>query len=247
MAVFLLPSLLSIAVTFAILRWYFRRELRATIGCDIDPVTLNTGGKLVLAGVALVVLVLLITSALGRDLGLPTFLAALAITAAVVLRCRLNPLKIAREISWSTLALVAALFIMVDAVENIGLLRLTHEAFGYVQHLAPSTGTFLTAFTVGIGDNLVNNLPMGLIAANTLVGSHAHGLLADTILIAVDLGPNLAVSGSLATILWLLALRREGLNVSSGRFLKVGALVMPAALLLSIAGLVAMHLLLAGK
>jgi arsenical pump membrane protein len=247
MAAFLLPSLLSIAVTFAILRWYFRRELRATIDCDVDPVALNTGGKLVLAGVALVVLVLLITSALGRDLGLPTFLAALAITAAVVLRCRLNPLKIAREISWSTLALVAALFIMVDAVESIGLLRLTHEAFGYVQHLAPSVGTLLTAFAVGIGDNLVNNLPMGLIAANTLVGSHAHGLLADTILIAVDLGPNLAVSGSLATILWLLALRREGLNVSSGRFLKVGALVMPAALLLSIAGLVAMHLLLAGK
>jgi arsenical pump membrane protein len=243
LAAFLVPSLLSIAVTFVVLRWYFRRELCAAIDCDIEQVTLNTGGKLVLAGLGLVVLVLLVASALGRDLGLPTFLAAIAITTAVVLHSRLNPLKIVKEISWSTLALVAALFVMVDAVESIGVLRLTREAFSYVQHLAPAAGALLTAFAVSIGNNLINNLPMGLLAANTLTAAHAHGLLADSILIAVDLGPNLAVSGSLATILWLLALRREGLNVSFGRFLKAGALVMPVALLFSIAGLLGMHLL----
>jgi arsenical pump membrane protein len=136
---------------------------------------------------------------------------------------------------------------MVDAVESIGLLRLTHVAFNYVQHLAPASGTLLTAFAVGIGNNLINNLPMGLLAANTLAGAHSHGLLANTLLIAVDLGPNLAVSGSLATILWLLALRREGLNIGFGRFLKVGALAMPAALLASSMGLLGMHLMFPGR
>ena len=56
-------------------------------------------------------------------------------------------------------------------------------------------------------------------------------------LIGVDLGPNLSVTGSLATILWLTALRREGLFVSTWTFLKLGALVMPPALLLAVAGL----------
>jgi len=243
---FLVPSLLSIAVTFAILRWYFRRELRATIDCDIDPVPLRTGGKLVLAGLLIVVITLLTTSAFGNDLGLPTFLIAVAITAALALNNRLNPLKIAKQISWSTLALVAALFVMVDAVESIGLLHLTQEAFNYVRHPAPAAGALLAAFVIGIGNNLINNLPMGLMAANTLASAHAHGLLADTILIAVDLGPNLAVSGSLATILWLIALRREGLNVGFGRFLKVGVLAMPAALLASVLGLLGMHLIFPG-
>jgi arsenical pump membrane protein len=50
------------------------------------------------------------------------------------------------------------------------------------------------------------------------------------VLIGVDLGPNLSITGSLATILWLVALRREGQAVSAWSFLKIGALVMTAAL-----------------
>jgi arsenical pump membrane protein len=53
------------------------------------------------------------------------------------------------------------------------------------------------------------------------------------VLIGVDLGPNLSVTGSLATILWLIALRREGEQIGAWQFLKVGLLVMPPALLLS--------------
>jgi arsenical pump membrane protein len=59
------------------------------------------------------------------------------------------------------------------------------------------------------------------------------------VLIGVDLGPNLSVTGSLATILWLTALRREGLRVSAWAFLKLGALVMPPALALAIAAIFA--------
>jgi len=47
----------------------------------------------------------------------------------------------------------------------------------------------------------------------------------------VDLGPNLSVTGSLATLLWLVALRREGEHVSGLDFLRIGVLVMPPALL----------------
>jgi arsenical pump membrane protein len=71
-----------------------------------------------------------------------------------------------------------------------------------------------------------------------------QGLLARAVLIGVDLGPNLSITGSLATILWLIALRREKLEVSFGSFLKVGALAMPVALFVTLAGAVVMHLLL---
>ena len=40
--------------------------------------------------------------------------------------------------------------------------------------------------------------------------------------------------GSLATILWLIAIRREGEDVGFVRFLKVGVLVMPPALCLAL-------------
>jgi arsenical pump membrane protein len=58
--------------------------------------------------------------------------------------------------------------------------------------------------------------------------------LRDALLIGVDLGPNLSVTGSLATLLWLIVLRREGEEVSAWAFLKIGVLVMPPALLLAV-------------
>ena len=64
--------------------------------------------------------------------------------------------------------------------------------------------------------------------------------MAGAILIGVDLGPNLSVTGSLATILWLIALRREGENVTPLRFLKLGLIVMPPALMLSLLALSAL-------
>ena len=70
---------------------------------------------------------------------------------------------------------------------------------------------------------------------------NAHGLIAHAVLIAVDLGPNLSVTGSLATILWLIALRREGVHVSFGSFLKVGVIAMPLALAAAIAAAVVLR------
>jgi arsenical pump membrane protein len=58
-------------------------------------------------------------------------------------------------------------------------------------------------------------------------------------LIGVDLGPNLSVTGSLATILWLMALRREGEAVTVWQFLKLGIIVMPPALVVALLAITA--------
>jgi arsenical pump membrane protein len=51
----------------------------------------------------------------------------------------------------------------------------------------------------------------------------------------VDLGPNIAVSGSLATLLWLSILRREGEHVGFFQFLRLGLVVTLPALAAAIA------------
>ncbi len=245
LATYTLPSLLSIAATYAVLRFYFRKDLAGEIEqLSEEDTPLSTDGKLVLAGLAIVIAVLLTASAFNKDLGLPTCVAAVVITLALGIKQRSNPLHLARKISWSTLLLVAALFIMVDALESIGLLRHTQAALAWVQHLPLVTGTLMTGFIVGILNNLVNNLPLGLVAGATAQAAHLHEVLTHAVLIGVDLGPNLSVTGSLATILWLLALRKEGQNVSGWDFLKAGLLAMPAALLAALGGLLLIHAIL---
>ena len=40
----------------------------------------------------------------------------------------------------------------------------------------------------------------------------------------------------IATILWLIAIRREGMHVSGWQFFKAGMLIMPASLMLAVGG-----------
>ncbi|MGI4852654.1 MAG: arsenic transporter [Janthinobacterium lividum] len=238
-----LPSILSIVTTYLVMRMVFRKDLQGKIEEEVKPEELQINGKLVLAGLGCVIAILLIASAMGKDLGLPTCLAALAVTAVISIKAKSNPLQLAKEISWSTLALVAGLFVMVDAVESMGALKITVAALHWAEGLIPAVGAVVVAFVVGIANNIVNNLPLGLIAGGTLQAAHAKGLIANAVLIGVDLGPNLSVTGSLATILWLLALRKEKIEVSFWKFLRVGAIAMPAALLVSIGGTILMHTL----
>jgi arsenical pump membrane protein len=237
-----LPSLLSIAATFVVMRWIFRKQLRASIEHEVEAKPLRNDGKIVLGALACVVVILLIASLLGKDLGLPTCLTTLAVMAVVSVKERSNPMPLFREISWTTLALVAGLFVMVDALESIGAMQLTERWLLWAQHLGVWTGTLVTGLAVGVANNLVNNLPLGLIAGSTLQAAHAQGLIANAVLIGVDLGPNLSTTGSLATILWRIALRKEKLEVSFWSFLKVGAVAMPIALLVSLCGAILMEM-----
>jgi arsenical pump membrane protein len=128
---------------------------------------------------------------------------------------------------------------------------LTQQWLAWASSLGQNTGAIVVGFAVGIANNIVNNLPLGLIAGGTIQATHTQGLLANAVLIGVDLGPNLSVTGSLATILWLLALRKgssegasgEMLDVSFWKFLKVGAVAMPLALLAALGGAIGMQAL----
>ena len=74
-------------------------------------------------------------------------------------------------------------------------------------------GVLGAGFGVAGISNLMNNLPSGLIAGTAVVASGIAGPVRNAVLIGIDLGPNLSVTGSLATVLWLIAIRREGQRV----------------------------------
>lgn len=230
---FTLASILSIAATYAVLRWSCRRQLAGEIAADLEATPLSEAGKLTLAGIGLVAVLLLATSALGKDLGVPTCVLAAMVAVVLSIRERTRPGAILKEISWSVLPLVAALFILVEAINSVGALQIAQKLLEHVEMWPRAAQCVSAAFAVGLSSNLVNNLPMGLIAGASIHIAHVTGALRHAILVGVDLGPNLSVTGSLATILWLIAIRKEGLDVSAWKFLKTGILVMPPALLLA--------------
>jgi arsenical pump membrane protein len=235
--IFALPSVVAIVVTYLALRLTQRRALDVVVAevGDISPLT--TKGALAAFGIVLTAVVLLVASAMGRELGLPTFIAGAAVTAVILLIGRQSPLPVVRDISWSVLPLVAGLFILVEGLNRTGVLPALAGLLKEATKASPQATSWIAGIVVAVASNLANNLPVGLIAATTTQTAHVPAPVTGAILIGVDLGPNLSVTGSLATILWLIALRREGESVSALRFLKLGLVIMPPALLLSLAAL----------
>jgi arsenical pump membrane protein len=174
------------------------------------------------------------------QLGAPTAIAGLATAAIVLLRERKNPWLVVKDISWGVLPLVAGLFVLVEALGKSGLIGTLLALLRQEAARSETLAAWGAGVVVALASDLMNNLPAGLIAAGAVQSPEVSDRIRRSVLIGVDLGPNLSVTGSLATILWLTALRREGLTVSAWTFLKLGALVMPPALLCAIGAALAL-------
>ena len=232
-----LASVASIATTFFVLRWWYREDLCKRIEVDVQPEALSSSGRIAGAGICLTGLVLLASSAFDLQLGWPTFVAGVLTVAVVAIVERKSPMETFEGISWTVLPLVAGLFVLVEALEKSGVLPLLGDQLAHLAARSDVTAGWVAAGTIAVATNVANNLPVGLLAGAALQTAKVHDGVAAAVLVGIDLGPNLSVTGSLATILWLTALRREGQDVTFWTFFKLGLIAMPTALLAALAGL----------
>jgi arsenical pump membrane protein len=234
LTIFALPSFAAVLVTLASLAWCSRKELSGHIEGTPTPSPLTQEGRLALLSLLAAAILLVACSTFGVPLGGPTFGAA---CLAVMIVARRNWglfARVLRSVTWSVIPLVAGLFVIVEALRTAGLAELGLAGLNHLAGTPAWASKQIAAFTVALLTNGMNNLPVGLMCGSALRHMGLSELIAHAMLIGVDLGPNLSVTGSLATILWLIALRREKVEISAGQFFKVGALTMPLALFCSL-------------
>jgi arsenical pump membrane protein len=230
-ASFGLASVASVALTYAALALLFRREIASPLvvhdGVAPPPRPLASA-LLILSAIALVA-----TSSLSGPLGQVTL--ALGVLAALVAATRRRgaPLEIVRGIAWPVVALTAGLFVVVEALDAAGVAAAPRELFGWAAHQAAPLGNVAVALATGLVSNVVTNLPVALDVGKYVGHAHPAALLSAAALAGVNVGPNLTVNGSLATLLWLAILRRHQIAISPWRFALVGLIATPAALVAS--------------
>jgi arsenical pump membrane protein len=235
---FALPSVIAMAVTYLALRLMLRRALAAeTIAVTSVRPPLGHGGRLTMAGIGAIAVVLLGCSAFNVQLGLPTLVSGVATTAIVLALNRQSPWPVLNGVSWGVLPLVAGLFVLVEALDHTGVIAALSGLMHAEVARSGTAAAWGAGLVVALASNLMNNLPVGLIVGSVVAADQLPSHVVGAMLIGVDLGPNLSVTGSLATILWLVVLRREGLDVGAWTFLRLGAVVMPPALVLAILAL----------
>lgn len=238
----LLPAaLLVLAINAGLFLWLYRRSLRARfdpakVGQPAEAVPARGPFRFTLAMLALIALAYLGAALLRWPLALVALGGAALLLAGLALSGHPAWARLREHFSGTIFVFIAGLLILVRAVDHAGLGQALGEAL-----LRLASGGTLAAALVGVfgsalGANLVNNLPMALIMAQALerIGGTATptgAVLVHATIIGSDVGPNLTTVGSLATMLWLLILRRRGLDITPLEYLRVGLLVTPAMLL----------------
>ncbi|MCU1292602.1 MAG: arsenic transporter, partial [Bryobacterales bacterium] len=153
-----LPSVISILVTFLVMRWLSSQLLRGPVHAQVQQKALSATGKLTVGGIALLAIALLTASALNVDLGAPALAVGLVAALAVALRDGRAPIDIGREISWNVIPLVAGLFVLVEGLNGAGALNASVYGLQEMKQWAPVQAALASGFGVAILSNLMNNL-----------------------------------------------------------------------------------------
>ncbi len=136
-----------------------------------------------------------------------------------------------RGIAWPIVVLTAGLFVIVEALDAGGAGGLSRGLFTWAAHAAAPIAKPAVAIAAALASNAVNNLPVALELGRFVGSAHPPTALTAAALIGVNVGPNLTVNGSLATLLWLAILRRHGVPMTPWRFAAIGCAVTPLALI----------------
>ncbi len=227
-----LPNLAALAVNLGVFLVLFRGDIRGRFvqGAPIRAEGSRRFLKVAGTGMGLVVLALLAAGFLGWPLYAVALAGALALAAAGLLGRQVSVGTLRRGVAWQLPLFVVGMYVVITGANRAalaplwnGLLRISAEQ--------PDIGVVLLAFGTGIGSNLVNNIPMSMVAITALKSAPGPSeLLSFATVIGTNLGPNVTVFGSLATMLVLSTARKYGIEISAGQYLRVGLLTTPLML-----------------
>lgn len=235
----LVASLASIAITIAVLMAVFWRTVGRGFVFDWRTAASAAASDRrfftpVVAGLVLLAGAYVLGSALRWPLGIVAVAGGAGLMAIAILRGRLSREHLNANLSPSLFVYIAGLFVMVRALQDAGITG------AIVAGATGQAGSPLSAVAAGLAgssvlSNLINNLPAILVflsgaqAGGVLPALHAQFLFGA--LAGADLGPNLTPVGALSTMLWLVIVRRRGVEVSTWDFLRLGAIVAPLTLI----------------
>ena len=206
----------AVMVTMAVLLIWRRCDFRAGVIDHVAPAPVRWGlGVVGVVGATVLVLAI-------PDPALPVLILGMVVVAAQVITGRL-PLRSAARSTNSTI--LGGLFVVAVA---LGVLARVWAVPG---RLMGSVGSVAASWIAVGASCLVNNLPAAVLLSSNSP-SHPKALL-----VGLDLGPNLVVTGSLSAIFWMRVARAEGASPSIRTYSAAGVVLVPLSVMAALAAL----------
>lgn len=235
-SIMLLPQIVSIAANYWLLKVIFRNDIPARYESeDIPPPHSVIQDKPFFLGACASLVLVLIGYFIASLAGIPAYAIALAGSLMLLVwglvRKQLD-WSLHKEIAWSLFPFVIGLFVVVRAVQNLGIASFAETAMNLC-HGNQLYEILLTSAGAGFGSNIINNIPMALLSITILKAAHASTPAQYGALLGCNLGPNLTVAGSLATMLVIMSARKRGVSVAPLLFFKIGLVLTPVLLIVA--------------
>ncbi len=234
-AMVMLPiSLAGALATWLILRWRFGRLL-ASASAEDRPVSIPAPHPAERPALLLLLLVFAaypIAAMFGGQIWMVTLAGALASLGLARARDVAPTRKLLGHVSLDILVFLWGVFLVVAGLRNVGVI----DRLAALYHLAPDGSALklgLVGSTAALGSALVDNHPMSILNMLAL-GAHGQSRTLLAALAGGDIGPRLLPIGSLAGLLWMNLLRRAGVRITLGRFVRLGTLVLLPTLTVSL-------------
>ena len=194
-----------------------------------DPVLLKKSGIVLLATI--------IGFAIHQAFGLESATVALLGAAILLLIGKVDVEEILTEVEWPTIFFFMGLFIMVGALEEIGVIEVLANQLLTLTHNDPFITTMLILWVSAIASAFLDNIPFVATMIPLIHSIGASGM--DTtalwwaLALGACLGGNGSVVGATANVIVSGMLHKKGYKLTFGDFLKIGFPIMLVSVVIS--------------
>ncbi len=228
-------SIVGAIATYVVLRLAFRRLLASTVATS-SPVERSAPHRAERPAVVLLLAVFCaypLVAALGGEIWTVTAAGAIS-SLALAWKYRVaSPRKVFSHVSPDILVFLWGVFLVVVGLRGVGVVDRLSSVY---QAMPVGSGRAIGVVGVmsALGSALVDNHPMSILNMMAL-GGHGGSRPLLAALVGGDIGPRLLPIGSLAGLLWMDLLRRQGVEIPIGKFVRLGTLVLLPTLTISLA------------
>jgi len=240
------PGLTASMATVAVLVLAFGRTIRkdaeANDGSYSFPEPASAIGNPVVFRLSWVILLfILIGYFASESLNVPvSFIAcagAIALWSVGLATRSSDSLRIVRRTPWLIVVFALAMNLIVYSLHLHGATDWFAEWLEPVSEAGLAGAVFGSGILFSLLAAIMNNLPAVLVSSLSISGMEGNPILPFASLIGMSVGAKLTPLGSLATLLWLGLLRRDGVHLGWGQYMKYGFLLAIPVLTISLGAL----------
>jgi len=226
--------------------WLYRHELRGAKG-RVSPELvrqLEAGAQItdvpLLRKASVVGVVTLILFFVGDRFSLPPSVIAMTGATWLIAWVRPDMHRMLREVDWTTLFFFIGIFVLVGGLKNGGVIDWLADVIARLAGQSLALATILMVWVSGLVSGAIDNIPFTIAVlpiadslTKAIPAARDSQVLYWALILGADLGGNATRIGSAANIVAAGLLAQAGYRMGFGRFLRDGALVTAATLVVA--------------